>query len=369
MIGLGYILAVALLLTALPAGLRGSVPRSSVDSQAIRPRFNVDPGRIINGTEATLGATRHQVGIRKALNDGYFFGTGHLCGGALIRPGWVLTAAHCFVDQVIYDGTFVPKEEFIVVMGNLDRFNKTNTLTFTIEERIMQLDKFVLSTYDKDIALLKLNGTVPANHPTIRPIALNRFTVAEGVVCQVTGWGTREDGYISDILMTVDVPMISEEHCVEDTDLGHLIKPGMICAGYVEVGEKDACSGDSGGPLVCQSLLAGIVSWGIDCALPRFPGVYTEVSYYYDWVLENMGEDSNADGSGDGSGNGSGDSSGDGSGDGSGNGDDDDNGSGDGGGDGDGSGDGGGGAMGVMAGTLTLLLPGFLALRLITSHF
>jgi len=146
----------------------------------------------------------------------------------------------------------VPKDEFIVVMGNLDRYNRTNTLTFTLDERIMQLEKFDLSTYDKDIALLKLNDTVPTGHPTIRPIALNRFTVAEGVVCQVTGWGNTEDGYISDILMTVDVPMISEEHCINDSDLGHLIKAGMMCAGYLEVGEKDACSGDSGGPLVCQ---------------------------------------------------------------------------------------------------------------------
>ncbi|EDV45965.1 trypsin-2 [Drosophila erecta] len=353
MIGLGQLLALALLLASMPAGLRGAATRTPLDTKAIRPRFSVDPGRIINGTEASLGATRHQVSIRKALNDGYFFGTGHLCGGSLIRPGWVLTAAHCFVDQVIYDGTFVPEEEFIVVMGNLDRYNRTNTLTFTIEERIMQLDKFVMSTYDKDIALLKLNGTVPTGHPTIRPIALSRFAIPEGVVCQVTGWGEREDGYISDILMTVDVPMISEEQCMNDSDLGHLIKPGMICAGYLEVGEKDACSGDSGGPLVCQSELAGLVSWGIQCALPRLPGVYTEVSYYYDWILQNVGEDEDAsgDGSGDsGSGDGNGEDEGSGS-----------SGSGDG---EDGSGDGdGGGAVAAMAGTLTILLPGVLALR------
>ncbi|XP_017061539.1 trypsin-1 [Drosophila ficusphila] len=291
MIGWGKLWVFLISFTVFPAELRGAVRQTYLDLPDIRARLSVDTGRIINGTEATLGATRHQVGIRKALNDGYFFGTGHLCGGSLIRPNWVLTAAHCFVDQDIYDGTFVPKEEFIVVMGNLDRYNRTNTLTFTIEERVMQLEKFDLSTYDRDIALLKLNGSVPADHPTIRPISLNRDVVSEGVVCQVTGWGNREDGYISDILMTVDVPMISEEHCIQDSDLGHLIKAGMMCAGYLEVGEKDACSGDSGGPLVCQSQLAGVVSWGISCAQPRLPGVYTNVSYYYDWVLVNMGED------------------------------------------------------------------------------
>ena len=56
-----------------------------------------DP-RIINGTEASPNATRHQVSIRKRLNDGYFFGTGHICGGSLISENVVLCAAHCFVE-------------------------------------------------------------------------------------------------------------------------------------------------------------------------------------------------------------------------------------------------------------------------------
>ncbi|XP_017107470.2 trypsin-2 [Drosophila bipectinata] len=300
-------------------------------TSSIRPRFNEDPGRIINGTLATLDATRHQVGIRRALNDGYFYGTGHLCGGSLIRPNFVLSAAHCFVDQVIYDGTFVPIAEFIVVMGNLDRFNATNALTFTIAERFMLLEKFVLATYDKDIALLRLNASVPTDHPTIRPIALTRNELVDGVVCQVTGWGLTEQGYNSDYLMTVDVPIIGEQRCVNDSDLGALILPGMMCAGYLEKGEQDACSGDSGGPLVCQSKLAGVVSWGINCALPKLPGVYTEVSYYYDWILETMGEDPNGEDNGDDNG--------------------DDNG-------------GGGGSMGILASSFSLILPSFVSLRL-----
>ncbi|KAH8394395.1 hypothetical protein KR222_002305 [Zaprionus bogoriensis] len=252
----------------------------------MRSRFDVDPGRIINGTEASMQATRHQISLRRRLNDGYFYGTGHICGGALIRPNVVLSAAHCFV---IYNGTFVDKDSLIVVMGNLDRFNETNTLVFNISHLSLLMETFNLSTYNQDIALLVLDGSVPENHPTIRPIALDESVVSAGVLCQVTGWGFTENGSNSDLLMTVDVPIIGKQQCINDTDLGHLILPGMICAGYEE-GERDACSGDSGGPLVCQSQLAGVVSWGIGCAQPNLPGVYTEVAYYYDWILQEIEE-------------------------------------------------------------------------------
>ncbi|KAH8317312.1 hypothetical protein KR074_008835 [Drosophila pseudoananassae] len=330
-----FLAGVFLVFSVFFTSLKALPTATAINStSALRPRFNEDPGRIINGTLAKLDATRHQVGIRKALNDGYYYGTGHLCGGSLIRPNFVLSAAHCFVDQVIYDGTFVPIAEFIVVMGNLDRFNATNALTFTIAERFMLLEKFVLSTYDKDIALLRLNASVPTDHPTIRPIALTKNELVDGVVCQVTGWGLTEEGYNSDYLMTVDVPIIGEQRCVNDSDLGALILPGMMCAGYLEKGEQDACSGDSGGPLVCQSKLAGVVSWGIQCAQPKLPGVYTEVSYYYNWILETMGEDPNAEDNGDDNG--------------------DDNG-------------GGGGSMGILASSFSLILPSFVSLRLMLN--
>lgn len=86
---------------------------------------------------------------------------------------------------------------------------------------------------------------------------------------------------MSSKLMTVDVPMQDTNYCKEQYN--KWFAEGMICAGYQE-GQRDACDGDSGGPLVCDGLLAGVVSFGNDCALPGYPGMYADVTYYHDWI-------------------------------------------------------------------------------------
>ncbi|XP_054729068.1 CUB and peptidase domain-containing protein 2-like [Anastrepha obliqua] len=242
-------------------------------------------GRIINGTLAEFNDTKHQVSIRSRRNDGYFFGTGHLCGGSLIRANVVLSAAHCFVDYNINNGSFRPATDFIVVMGNLDRFERNNyTLVFDIAEVVYNVSYFNLSTYESDIALVFLNDSVPETYTRAQAINITTEPVAAGTVCQVTGWGQTENGTLSDYLLTVDVPIIDFDVCASNTSFSQgLIREGMLCAGYSE-GERDACSGDSGGPLVCNEQLAGIVSWGIGCALPSLPGVYTNVSYWAKWI-------------------------------------------------------------------------------------
>lgn len=113
----------------------------------------------------------------------------------------------------------------------------------------------------------------------------------------VTGWGTTsEGGSLSNILQEVTVKYYSQESC--KAIYKSAVTDSIMCAGIPE-GGKDACQGDSGGPLVISTstsssnknqsstalLLVGVVSWGIGCAEPNFPGVYTRTSHFADWIL------------------------------------------------------------------------------------
>merc|ERR1719339_775746 len=87
---------------------------------------------------------------------------------------------------------------------------------------------------------------------------------------------------------------VGDTLCTEE--YGFLMREDMLCAG--EEG-KDSCSGDSGGPLVCplgeaeSPVLAGVTSWGQGCGRPGKPGVYTEVSYFYDWIQATIAANDN----------------------------------------------------------------------------
>ncbi|KXJ75125.1 hypothetical protein RP20_CCG012291 [Aedes albopictus] len=112
-----------------------------------------------------------------------------------------------------------------------------------------------------------------------------------------TGWGTlKEDGKPSCILQEVEVPVISNDVCSSETNYtSSMITDNMMCAGYLGVGKKDSCQGDSGGPLVAERPdkryeLIGVVSWGNGCARPYYPGVYTRVTQYLDWIKENSND-------------------------------------------------------------------------------
>uniref|UniRef100_A0AAG5DTV7 Peptidase S1 domain-containing protein n=1 Tax=Anopheles atroparvus TaxID=41427 RepID=A0AAG5DTV7_ANOAO len=243
--------------------------------------------RIIGGFEAPAESTRHQISLRVKCIDYFMFGRGHICGGSLISSKHVLTAAHCLVDEY---GRTQPADFFVVVGGNTERLVQTaNTFTSQVEKVIAHAH-YDAELFANDIGLLHLTTTVPANHPTLQPIALVEQSPPAGTICQVTGWGSTVSGVQvpTEKLMAVNITIIDTAICNSTDSYSGELMAGMICAGQLE-GGKDSCQGDSGGPLVCTGLLAGVVSFGYECGKANFPGVYADVAYYREWIRVNSG--------------------------------------------------------------------------------
>lgn len=203
------------------------------------------------------------------------------CGGSLVAPTKVVTAAHC-VDTP-------GKIKGLQVVAGRDDLRTKKGMTRVVSS------VWVHPSWSKsdpnykrrsgDVAVLTFRQPLP--YQTIPMVtAKDSGIYQDGTPARILGWGaTSYGGYESPVLLQAQVPISDQKRCeTAYAEYGLTFEPkAYVCAGYMR-GGVDTCQGDSGGPLVIDGRLAGLTSFGKGCAEPGYDGVYTELATYADAV-------------------------------------------------------------------------------------
>ncbi|MCE9666320.1 serine protease [Myxococcus stipitatus] len=248
-----------------PGGSRGAARVK--DASVEQPRA---VQAIAGGVEASVDKWPFGVALAYRNQQGTLT---QYCGGSLVSPDIVLTAAHCRVATGHY-----------AILGRHDLASNKGRALRIVE--VLSHVGFDERSFQNDIALLRLSAPVK-EFPPVR-LADESWELEEGQAVTALGWrATGEQGAASLVLNEVTVPVASSSTCMGQYARRYPITPGMVCTNTADL--RDGCAGDSGGPLLVTTregdvVQVGVASFGNGCARPGLFGVYTRVSAFRKWM-------------------------------------------------------------------------------------
>ncbi|XP_026465376.1 trypsin alpha-like [Ctenocephalides felis] len=226
--------------------------------------------RIVGGQTTQINERPYQVSVLR-YNQ-------HNCGGVILNKEYVLTAAHCFNDVTHHS-------EIQVRVGSTNAYHGgiiVDVEDITVHE--LYNEKFT----NYDVAVVKLAYPLRFDK-NIKAAVLAEDGYEPEINSKVTvsGWGSLSYlGPYPEELQQVDLQVADHDDCYI-AYMAHLdLAESQICA-TVPGGVKDSCTGDSGGPLTENGVVVGIVSFGVRCAEPDYPGVYSRIGFYRKWIDAN----------------------------------------------------------------------------------
>nr|AQS60673.1 prophenoloxidase activating factor 2 [Sogatella furcifera] len=240
--------------------------------------------------EAQFGEFPWMVGVLLKDNEHFVY----KCGGSLIHPQVVLTAAHCVIDQ--------PADTIHARAGEWD--TQTKNELYPHQQQVVRTvvvhEQYYRGGLFNDVALLYLENPFEFADNVDIVCLPQQDELSNSENCLASGWGKdkfEKEGNYQVILKKVELPMVEHHTCqdkLRTTRLGQYFKlhESFVCAGGIQ--GRDTCKGDGGSPLVCpvpgkkgKYMQSGIVAWGIGCGNSN-PGVYVNVARFRHWIDSQM---------------------------------------------------------------------------------